>query len=413
MAKKRGKKNSMKKTCPFCDAKVKKLDRHVEKEHPLIWESTKVDAVRERMEVETFTDQEKLEIAEEFFEMEEYMVVMEILKHIDPTFPDMVFVYDILGRTFSELGSFKIAEHYLKKAIDLRPEIQGFRFNLALMHDKNDRPYSMAKELGNIDLSKAEQEDLGMIKEIIEELNEEMEELSKKKGLTREQDMAAYITFSEGYELMLRGDCHDSIEKFEEALVIDPGLHSAFGNIGFIYIKLGDYKKARQYLDRALSMKPDYVYSKNNLELLEKLEKGEFDGDGFSLKFLSEAEKKMIPQTEITGDGLEIMMLSEAFYMVKDVSKVRAVLEDNEEFQVVDEGEHFIETLWMRGEIDPDDSMSNPMGIPINMLGTTRLCRNELNLSTMTRGRLRVLQHLLLENYGLRDILEDDGEYFE
>ena len=260
MAKRRGKQRNKKETCPICDSKVKKLDRHIMQEHPEIWKTSKVDALRETLRKEPLSDEEKLDVADDLFEIEEYNMVLEMTKHVSPSFLDMASVFDYVGMALSQLGEYNEAEHYMKRAVALEPGLPETRFNLALTLLKNAKLYAAIEELEKIDISKAHPESQDMIRDAKDFMNEEMQSLSEEKGLSRELAMVSYRTFIEGHELMLSANYPESIKKFEEVLAIEPDAYRAFGNIGSAYLKLGDLKKARQYMEKALTINQDYIY---------------------------------------------------------------------------------------------------------------------------------------------------------
>ena len=415
MAKRRGKRRIKEKECPVCGSNVKKLEKHVRLEHPEVWKASKADALREALIEEPLSDEEKLDAAAEFFENEEYDMVLEMMKHVSPSFLDMASVFDYMGMALSQLGDYNEAEHYMKMAVALEPGLPETRFNLALTLLKNAKLYAAIEELEKIDISKAYPESQYMIRDAKDFMNEEMQSLSEEKGLSKELALISYRTFIEGHELMLSANYPESIVKFEEVLAIEPDSYSAFGNIGTAHLKLGDHKKARQYLDKALSINPDYIYAIHNLRTLNKLEKGEASGIGLSFELFSEDEKKMVPYTEIIGDALESALHSTAFYKVKDLKRVRTELEKYEEFEMVDWGEHFMEAVWARE--NPNHILKGDMPetseVPVSVLGNLTLIWDGLKLTTMSLGRLRVLENIVLKKCGLEDVLEHDEEYFE
>ncbi|KAL7287019.1 hypothetical protein TKK_0018812 [Trichogramma kaykai] len=73
------------------------------------------------------------------------------------------------------------------------------------------------------------------------------------------------------------GNHHLAIKDCEAALSIDPTYSKAYGRLGLAYSNLNDFKKSKEFYEKALELEPDNESFKNNLQItLEKLEQDKF-----------------------------------------------------------------------------------------------------------------------------------------
>ncbi|MCK5560153.1 MAG: tetratricopeptide repeat protein [Thermoplasmata archaeon] len=415
MAKRRRRGKPKQEPCPVCGAKVKDIAKHLQRKHPEEAEQMKIEALNEITARLKPSDDEKLDIAIRLFEEKDFVLVPEILKDISPTFEDLAGVFHSVATAQNELDNYNEAEHYINRALALSPDNPELRFNRALMYSKNNKMYAAYEDLAKIDISKAELNNRDMIQKFKNYLNNEIESRSHELNLSKSKFIESYRAFIEGYDLMCAGKYHECIETFEKVLASDPNSYQSYGNIGIAYMKLGDRKNAREYFEHALSINPDYAHTKNNLKVLKDHEKGEQSGLGVSLELLTAEELKMVPKTELVGKKLESIMASTAFYRVKNPGKVREVLKDYNEFKIEDEGKYFIDAIWSRE--NPHHPLMEMLTLdasePYSILGDITLRWDDLKLSAQSRGRLRVLQNILLEKCELQDELEFIDEYYE
>jgi len=78
-------------------------------------------------------------------------------------------------------------------------------------------------------------------------------------------------------ETYLNNKMHDAaLEEFKKAIETDPKNYIAHNNIGIIYKKKGDIKKAMEEYEKALELNPDYPLTYNNIGNIH-LESGQYD----------------------------------------------------------------------------------------------------------------------------------------
>ena len=406
--------------CPVCGNKLdlnkpRKFRQHMEKDHPEIYEDMKIEGLHKLVKEEKLSDPEKLDMANELFEDDEYDMVLELLKYLPGDHPELFEVFNLVAGAYAMMENPYEAEHYGKRSVDLKPEIAEFRYNLASTYWINNNLHSCIKEIEKIDISKVDRGNKDLIERFIKFVYNDLDEASREVGLTTEQYLESNRLFNDGYKQMTSGNYEESIRKFNDAIKINPESHTLYGNLGVAYLKLGDYKNARRYFKNALKIKPDYIYAQHNLETLENFKNNGESGVGMSTELLTAAEKKLVPRTELMSDNSESIRRSLVYYRVSDLKRVRKVLETNNEFEIIDQGEHFTVANWSRSNPNHflHGFLPSELSEPKSVLGDIELCWDELRLSAMTRGRLRVLQNLLLDKCGLKDILELDDEYFE
>jgi type IV pilus assembly protein PilF len=72
-----------------------------------------------------------------------------------------------------------------------------------------------------------------------------------------------------GYNLMASSKTDKAIEAFKKCMAKYPEFEWPYGNLGSLYIKLGDFDQARVYLDKAIAINPDYINALRHLAELE------------------------------------------------------------------------------------------------------------------------------------------------
>ncbi len=97
------------------------------------------------------------------------------------------------------------------------------------------------------------------------------------EALRRKTNNIAYLKkhYTEGEKLARKGRYQDAVREFEIAEgVVIPFEFSRdiqefygvlFNNLGFCYLKIGDYQRAKRYLERSLKHDPNAVFTNNNL----------------------------------------------------------------------------------------------------------------------------------------------------
>ena len=69
----------------------------------------------------------------------------------------------------------------------------------------------------------------------------------------------------------MKSNYDKAIPNYEKAIQLEPQNTPAMGNLGLVYIKLKDYKKAKYYFEKSLAVDPAQVRIKKYVAKLEKM----------------------------------------------------------------------------------------------------------------------------------------------
>ncbi len=72
-----------------------------------------------------------------------------------------------------------------------------------------------------------------------------------------------------GYNLMVTRRTEGAVDAFKKCIAKYPQFEWPYGNLGSLYLKSGDYKQAEFYLNKAISINPDYVNALHHFTELE------------------------------------------------------------------------------------------------------------------------------------------------
>lgn len=70
-------------------------------------------------------------MARELFQDGEYRMVIELLKYLPADYPELFKVFDLAAGALTMMDDFNEAVHYGKCALEFKPEMSEFRYNLA------------------------------------------------------------------------------------------------------------------------------------------------------------------------------------------------------------------------------------------------------------------------------------------
>jgi tetratricopeptide (TPR) repeat protein len=185
--------------------------------------------------------------------------------------PSDITALSALGYTLNQLKENEEALGYLNKALALNPNDIQLLGMTALIHDSrenfkmSDSLYIRAMEidsnnaliLNNFSYSLAERN---------LRLSEALE--MSKKAIASEPENPAYLD-TIGWIYFKLGDYIKAKSFVEKSIEYDSKSGTVLDHLGDIYFKLGDKKKALEFWQKALKQEPD------NKKFLEKIEKGE------------------------------------------------------------------------------------------------------------------------------------------
>ena len=190
------------------------------------------------------------------FDNGKYDKAIESMKRALVNFPDEFVLNLVLGLSYSQKSMHKDAKTYLMKCYELNPKdittLSSLGFTLNQLHE-NDEALKYLKEAGAIDTDNIQI--LGLMGLIYDDkkMYEECDSVYSK-ALTVDSSNA-FILNNYAYSLAERGDKLDEALKMStEAVEQEPENSSYLDTIGWIYFKLGNYDKAKAYIQKAVDI---------------------------------------------------------------------------------------------------------------------------------------------------------------
>lgn len=80
-----------------------------------------------------------------------------------------------------------------------------------------------------------------------------------------EKSSEAKSIYKEGFGLFVKGDAEGAIERYREALAVDPALAIAWNGLSIALAKLGDLEAAVEAAEKLVELDPDDPLSHTNL----------------------------------------------------------------------------------------------------------------------------------------------------
>ena len=235
----------------------------------------------------------RLVMAEGLFILRRYEESQRILEPLLTKEVHQVHVFRLMGLIASEQNHLKQAEDFFKRITRVDPNNKFGWLSLALLYNQeqqfNDAIIALQDALSHLPddkdllgiygstlnqlkrydeavkvLEKAYQsnpDDLNIIVSLgvaYEELKMYTESDSLHESAIRTYPNEALLLNNYGYSLGDRGIHLDrALEMAKKAIIIDPENGAYLDTIGWIYFKSGDFEKAREYIENALSKRED------------------------------------------------------------------------------------------------------------------------------------------------------------
>ncbi len=191
-----------------------------------------------------------------YFDNKRYDDAVKVMNEAIQLFPDDFTVNLILGLSLAQSNRSSEAKPYLKKAVDINPtdvnalSAYGFTLNQLKEDDEAIKYIKMALQLSpdNVNL-------LGTLGLIYDgQANWEACDSTYEKALSLDSTNAL-INNNYAYSLSERGIKLDRALKMADvAIGADPLNSSYLDTIGWVHFKLGDYEKAKEYIEQAIKV---------------------------------------------------------------------------------------------------------------------------------------------------------------
>lgn len=149
------------------------------------------------------------------------------------------------------LNDIENASEYYEKALEIEPENIDALFNIA---DTYRRLYKIDDSFNTYDK--------------ILTLYPDTDNNIHKSALKYKNEFKSDLTSKVGSLLMQQKNYDMAIQKFKEAIDLNPKNHKNYSNIGVAHIKKAQTGKAVEWMQKAIEVKPDYVKAYFNLGTL-------------------------------------------------------------------------------------------------------------------------------------------------
>ena len=181
--------------------------------------------------------------------------------------PNSALVHFALGVLAATVDDHNLALAYFDQAVRRDPTLAEAWYNKGLAHKSLLQMVPMAQALREA-LKHAEPDDIFV--ESAESLIAFVTRITKED---HETDLEAFLTagtlFDRACSEMEQGQWERALRDFQQVTQLDPRSYQAFGNIGSCLTQMGRINEAREALQEALRIDPNYTVARNNLKLIE------------------------------------------------------------------------------------------------------------------------------------------------
>ncbi len=191
-----------------------------------------------------------------YFDNKKYYEAVKVMNEAIQLFPDDFTVNLILGLSLAQSNNAAGAKPYLKKAVDLNPDdvnaLSAYGFTLNQLKENLEAAEYLKKALklspGNVNLLGT----LGLIYDGLE--NWEACDSTYEEALSIDS-ANALVNNNFAYSLSERGiKLEEALQMAKIAIEKEPLNSSYLDTIGWVYYKLGQYEKAKEYIEQAIKV---------------------------------------------------------------------------------------------------------------------------------------------------------------
>lgn len=214
------------------------------------------------------------DILEEVFQLlqqQDFKQARYLLKKATKKYPRHYLSYYGQGMYSGFKGDHDTAIYYLEQSVAKNAFYGLAHHNLAISYGKVNR-VDLCLKHHYLALQTATEEEKAVMSASVDIIGKLQKSLSD--GFTLEDYFDDAERFEMAFELMNNTKFEQATELFHIVASNQPGHVQARGNLGICYVMTGNYKKARAYLNEALTLDPEYQPALDNMVVLNDLESG-------------------------------------------------------------------------------------------------------------------------------------------
>jgi len=193
------------------------------------------------------------------FDSGRYEDAIELIKPAIKRFPDEFVLNTILGLSYAQQLNYEDAEPFLKKALLLNPDdftaLYGYGITLNQLNKEEEALIYLDRALEQDPQNVSLLGTIGLINENLGQL-EKSEEIYRK-ALSIDSTNALVLN-NYAYALAEREkELERALKMVTTALEFDSTNSSYLDTKGWVYYKLGEYNKAKDYIEQSMELSPD------------------------------------------------------------------------------------------------------------------------------------------------------------
>ncbi|NWF88553.1 MAG: tetratricopeptide repeat protein [Ignavibacteriaceae bacterium] len=191
-----------------------------------------------------------------YFDNRKYEEAVKVMDEAILLFPDDFSINLILGLSLSQLDKHFDAKPYLKKAVELNPNdmtsLSSYAFALSQLKE-NELAVTYLKQA--LKIRPDDVNLLGTLGMVYDAMQKWSECDSVYERALELDSQNALVNNNYAYSLSERGErLEEALNMVQIAVAADSLNTSYLDTIGWVYFKLGDYKKAKDYLEKAIEI---------------------------------------------------------------------------------------------------------------------------------------------------------------
>src|SRR3989339_372792 len=191
-----------------------------------------------------------------YFDNKKYEEAVKVMDEAIELFPDDFTTNLILGLSLAQLDKHSQAKSYLMKSVELNPNdlnsLSAYAYTLSQLKE-NDLAVNYLRQALTIKLDDVNL--LGTLGLIYDAMEKWIECDSVYEHALQIDSQNALVNNNYAYSLSERGErLKEALRMAEIAIAADPDNTSYLDTIGWVYFKLGNYRDAKNYLEKAIEI---------------------------------------------------------------------------------------------------------------------------------------------------------------